>query len=85
MVRISNNELDSAVRLLTRLVELSQGDETRDRETRRQAVKLVKSLSKRKASKKTRQTGVFGKLLQKWPQIAIFAKYRKRQNDRSEK
>lgn len=48
MQTISNAELDQTMRLLTRLVDYADGDETRDRETRRQATRLLRQLAKRK-------------------------------------
>ena len=48
MQTISNAELDQTMRLLARLVDYAAGDETRDRETRRQATRLLRQLAKRK-------------------------------------
>lgn len=48
MQTISNAELDQTMRLLTRLVDYADGDETRDMETRRQATRLLRQLAKRK-------------------------------------
>lgn len=55
MVTISNSELDQCLRLLRRLVDYAGGDETRDRENRRQAQRLMAQLVKRKDN--TRQHG----------------------------
>ena len=48
MQTLSNAELYQTMRLLTRLVDYADGDETRDRETRRQATRLLRQLAKRK-------------------------------------
>ncbi len=48
MVTISNSELTKAMRLIARLVSYASSDETRDKETRRQAGLLLKKLAKRK-------------------------------------
>ena len=55
MVTISNSELDQCLRLLRRLVDYAGGDETRDRENRRLAQRLMAQLVKRKDN--TRQHG----------------------------
>lgn len=48
MVTISNSELTKAMRPIARLVSYASSDETRDKETRRQAGQLLKKLAKRK-------------------------------------